>query len=230
MIISHEHRFIFFRTEKTAGSSIEFALAKYCGPTDIVTSGGAKAETLRGLPLRKERPRWVKHIPFRTGNMRRILPQYFGLHTHATARHVKKLVGDNVFRSYFKFCVERNPWDRQVSLYFQRNKRSGNENHFDRDMRSFIFRTFHYTRMKNWQTYTIDGRIAVDRVLRYERLEEELSDLLKTINLPDDLRLPSRRSEFRTDGRSYREFYSKTTRELVAKWYRKEIEAFGYAF
>lgn len=35
MIISHAHRFIFIKTEKTAGTSLEIALSRYCGSDDI---------------------------------------------------------------------------------------------------------------------------------------------------------------------------------------------------
>ena len=37
MIISHKHKFIFFKTRKTAGSSIQVELAKYCTYDDIIT-------------------------------------------------------------------------------------------------------------------------------------------------------------------------------------------------
>ena len=33
MIISHEHKFIFLKTKKTAGTAIEAALSELCGPT-----------------------------------------------------------------------------------------------------------------------------------------------------------------------------------------------------
>ena len=38
MIISHRHRFIFLKTIKTAGTSIEIALSKHCGPKDTITA------------------------------------------------------------------------------------------------------------------------------------------------------------------------------------------------
>jgi hypothetical protein len=36
MIVSHERKFIFLKTRKTAGTSLEIALSKYCGPRDVL--------------------------------------------------------------------------------------------------------------------------------------------------------------------------------------------------
>ncbi|TAE78164.1 MAG: hypothetical protein EAZ84_02360 [Verrucomicrobia bacterium] len=37
MVISHKHRFIFIKTAKTAGTSIEAFLSPHCGPDDVFT-------------------------------------------------------------------------------------------------------------------------------------------------------------------------------------------------
>jgi hypothetical protein len=51
MILSHEHKFIFLRTKKTAGTSIELALSDLCGPDDIITPLTGEDEARRaGAP------------------------------------------------------------------------------------------------------------------------------------------------------------------------------------
>ena len=37
MIISHKYKFIFIKTRKTAGTTIEYNLSKYLGHNDIIT-------------------------------------------------------------------------------------------------------------------------------------------------------------------------------------------------
>lgn len=216
MIVSHKYRFIFLRTEKTASTSMMKALREFLDENDVQAS--------------MSRPSWAKFSPVHHGALRRYLPQWFGLHTHATAGQVRDVLGAKIFDSYYKFAVERNPWDRQLSLYSHRKWKKGEPaDHFDRDMRSFVYRNTSYVRLNNWSKYAIGRDIVADRVIRYERLAEEIDDLVATLGLPGPLDLPRLRSY--QPGRShYSTYYSDATRELVGRWYAKEIDALGFTF
>lgn len=47
MIISHRHKFIFFKTRKTASTSLEIALTNICGEEDVITPFGKYSEEVR---------------------------------------------------------------------------------------------------------------------------------------------------------------------------------------
>jgi hypothetical protein len=216
MIVSHRYRFIFLRTEKTGGTSLAMALQNLLDEND--------------LQAEMHRPPWAKFVPIHHGALKRHFPQWFDLHPHATASQIRDVVGRKIFDSYYKFAIERNPWDRQVSLYAHREWKKGKPaDHFDRDMRSLIYRNTEYVRLNNWSIYAIGREIVADRVMRYERLPEAIDELVTTLGIPGPLDMPRLRS-YTTDRPHYSSYYSDTTRDLVARWYAKEIEALGYEF
>ncbi len=216
MIVSHKYRFIFLRTEKTGGSSFTQALQ------NLLEEGDLQADM--------RRPAWAKFSPIHHGALKLHLPKYFGLHRHARARDVRDVVGAKIFNSYYKFAIERNPWDRQVSLYAHRAWKKGKPpENFDRDMRSMLYRGTEYVRLNNWAIYAIGDGIVADRVLRYERLDEEINALVAELGLPAMPEMPRLRS-YAPDRPHYSTFYSDATRNMVGRWYSKEIAALGYRF
>ena len=71
--------------------------------------------------------------------------------------------------------------------------------------------------------------MALDRVLRYEHLDDELADVWKQLDLPGTPDLPRAKGNARPAGH-YRELYTDASRERVATVFADTIEAFGYEF
>ena len=126
MIISHKYKFIFIKTNKTAGTSIEIALAKFCGKDDIITPNDPKDEVIR-KQLNYPGPQnyAAPFYEYRFRSLYRLIqrqkkkPRFYH---HISAAEIKSLVDERVWKDYYKFCFERNPWDRIISLYYWRSK------------------------------------------------------------------------------------------------------------
>lgn len=96
MIVSHRHRFVFVKTRKTAGSSIEAALFPFLGPDDICTGSE------------------------RDGTPRRNCPA--GTSGHLGWRAIRNLAEA---QGYYWFAFERNPWDKTVSDWLFKREVAG---------------------------------------------------------------------------------------------------------
>lgn len=224
MIVSHRHKFIFLKTHKTGGTSIEVALAKVCGPDDIVTPISAADEKLRaGSPARNYKLGLAKlGLPI-GGDLRTRFPRLGGYYNHMPARQARALLGPDIWNGYFKFSIERNPWDRQVSYYFWQTRNEKPKP----DFRTYMQREI---QLENWPVYAIDGSVAVDRVIEYDRIDGDLAEIGEQLGIEEEIVLPRAKGHTRVDDRHYRDFYDDTTRAVIEKRYAREIAAFGYTF
>ena len=229
MILSHKYKFIFIKTAKTAGTSIEVFLSKHCGPTDVLTPieppiEGHQPRNYQGLidPFAEilERPGKLFSALLHAITSRE------KFYRHMPASEVQKRVPKKIWNSYFKFCVERNPWDKVLSHYHMHAAREGGSLSLDEYLARgrFPINYFRYTDRSG-------TKIIVDRILRYENLLAELGDVFSRLNISFDGTLGvTAKSEYRTDRRPYQQVFSDEQRRTVENAFAKEIELHGYRF
>lgn len=232
MIVSHKNRFIFLKTRKTASTSIEISLRPHCGVDDIITritedDGDGIVSGPRNYLFPRESwsqavaARWDKG--WRPGAKREDL-QGIGYFGHATASELRQRIGADTFGSYFKFSVERNPWDREVSMYFFKFKNVAKKP-------TFVEYIAGAKDIGNWDIYSIGGKVVTQAIIRYDQLADDLAKVTSYIGLPPVQVVSQAKSGFRpADARDYRAVYDGRSRDLVARLYAKEIEHFGWQF
>ncbi|MYL26182.1 MULTISPECIES: sulfotransferase family 2 domain-containing protein [Halomonadaceae] len=234
MIISHKHQFIFLKTTKTAGTSIELALSRFCGPNDIITPLSSEEEKIRqkigGTPPQNYRP--TSRFQYTGRDWWKLLsrgkpPRRY--REHMPARKIRRHVRHETWNQYFKFCVARNPWDRVISQYYWRQRNLRQE-----EMPSIMeFLDSKHTQSllrKGFGLYTLKGQVAVDKICRYESLEEDLEEVRQHLGLPEPLELPKAKSGVRKDKRHYSDVLSEAEKDRIADLFKDEIKLMGYQF
>jgi len=229
MIISHKYKYIFIRTKKTAGTSLEIALSKFCGPKDVITTihpaDEEKRQQLRypGPQNYKANRSVVCKILERLKLVRRIQVRDFK--EHRTAKQIRSNVSPEVWNSYFKFCIERNPYDKAISRYFWKTKKSDPRP----PITQFLAESTPET-LSNWQIYSIDNEIAVDLIIRYETLNHDIAQLVEKLKLPGKLYLPKAKVDTRKDRRHYSQVLSEADRVRIEEVCANEISELGYCW
>jgi hypothetical protein len=203
-------KFLFIHIDKSAGTSIQRALEPHAYP---VTHSRLR-----------RRLTWLGKLN-RLGLYR---AAEFPEHVHAAG--VKNCLPPALYGKLFKFAFVRNPWDRLVSRYAQllRNPEK-TPRHQGKALAGFEeFVQWEIQRNKDHQhVYVCDagGKLIVDFIGRFERLEEDFGDVCQHLKVNASL---SKTNTSKHD--SYQGYYTPATRKLVAEHYRRDIELFGYEF
>ena len=218
MLVSHRYRFIYTKTKKTAGTSVESYFEPFCMAEGEWTPSHAREEHVSEAGIighRGGRPpspcRWWNHMP---------------------AGQIRRQVGEEIWQQYFKFCVVRNPYEKAVSaFYFRRGRRLGEGASVETARTEF----------ENWletkgppmdkNKYLIRGEFCLDDVMRYESLNEGMQRICDRLGVawePD--RLPSFKTGIRPPGITAKDLYTEKSREIVRQAYQFELDYFGYSF
>lgn len=238
-------RFIFLKTRKTAGTSIEAALQVLIDEKDDIEEetdervmhAGIVGRRLQGQMLSNANDRRILALQRNHKSTYRHQPHYrraraFWYH-HKPAEEVKRDLGDGIWNSYLKISVVRNPWDKVVSMWKWQTKNGATKLPFN----TFVLRLQH---SDDWHIHSIDGRRACDSYIRFEDIEGGLRRVMEKMEIEPELvekvieALPrykdSLPGEEERDPKAYRKFYDEDTAAHVAEVYKREISFFRYEF
>jgi len=211
MIASFSRNFIFIKPRKAAGTSLEIVLSAACSGRDVCTPISPADEPLRashGGRARNHRD-WLGRRRF---------------YNHMPAAEVERRLPE-LWRSAFRFTVERHPYEKVLSLaWFRAGPNGGSGKDIAARIESEIARRDYL----NHPLYTIGGRIAVDEVWEYDRLADHVRSAGERLGLAPDISLPRAKSGFRKDPRPAAEVLTQGQRRRIRDDAAFEFELMGY--
>ena len=196
MIISHRHKFIFIQNRKVGSTSTEVALQKICGPDDVLTPDhlhtseedvllpGARNWQGRFLPFRELAQ---TRTPMNAARVMRDCLKRPKFYNHMRASSVKARIPAEIWNSYYKFCFERNPWDKVISFYYWygRGRDLPDIDSFYQNYRDFG--TKDQVLPSDWTRYTLHDRIIVDDVFDFADLAGGLTTALSRAGVSQEI-------------------------------------------
>jgi len=236
MLISHRKQFIYTKTYKTAGTSVEVYFEPYCMPEgtweekhlrDMYVSE-AGIIGYRGAPKDVADLTWWNHMP--------------------AALLKERLQDDEKWNSYFKFCVIRNPFDKVISAYHFQTKALPNQPrwyYYRRKAKKFFNQIFFNgispAMKRDFKRWLIEGNMFIDKdkyfigdemcmnyIIQYENLAQGIQEVCERLDIPFE---PARIPRFKVSNRpkkSYSAYYDQETIDLVTKLFEFEVKLFNY--
>lgn len=144
MIVSHRHKFVYVRTQKTASSSLILSLLPHLGKDDVCIPVNGRGKNWN--------PEWSKEFE----------------HWPVEAAITKGFLDRVAMTEYTVWTVERNPWDKTVSHYLYHK----NHDFMKPPIRSFRDYIDRGNYPSDFWRYCYKGNMVCDWVGRYENLSE----------------------------------------------------------
>lgn len=251
MIFSRLHNFLFIKGRKVAGTSVEVALSKICGPEDIITPIMAIDERKRlELGYRHaqnygaEEGKLVSYIQkindSKLSDLGRIKSPPGDFNAHASLIKASRKLKDEL-RGTRILCLTRSPYQCIISYINFRAKmfaysKSGetmtlSNAEIRKAIPDVIRQLNDGTLKKNIRLYKSPRKIATNtemHFIKFENLESNLKSKLQTLSIPNTLTIPHLKK-----GNNYNDEFilSVTTPEemkAINNYYDDELKAFDY--
>jgi hypothetical protein len=239
VIVSYLHNYLFVKTKKTAGTSMEIALSAFAGNQDVITPITPEDE-LKRLEIPNARPpqnfccdteREEKYRRLIAANKLERAAEYYKrklqphkkFWNHQTLAQAREKLDPAFFATAFKFTIQRHPYDRMISQAYwrQRSQPAALADTVDQILAEESFSNSHF--------YMMDGKIAVDFVIRYENLRDDIGSVEQRLGGADLWKkMPFTKHEQRTDRRPAADLLTQAQRTEIGTQCKAEFELFGY--
>lgn len=230
MILSHARKFIFIKTRKVSGTSMEISLSQFCGADDIITPISYVDELVRldlggVLPQNYGDPKEQQFrdliLARRADNPKtRHKGQFYN---HVPAVEVREHVGQEMWDEYFTFSMERHPYDKVVSHVYFHARRKENWD-FDKELKRILKKGYYIS----YPVYSDGETPIVDFIVNYENLQEDLARLSDKLGFDVAKHYPQTKHTYRPDRRPGRELLSDEAKDIIYEQCKVEFETLGF--
>lgn len=224
MLICHPYQFIFLKPLKAAGTSVECFLEPLCRDDEVIIDEyGPEKVCANGIvgyrgPAKGHAIYWH----------------------HMSAAQISDLHPD-LFHRYQKICIVRDPYQKAVSLflwlgpltYKQAQELAATS---PNRLRSIFLLFLQCQRnvsdlLTDSSRLLMNGSLIIDHVLRYERLDHDLSDLIEKLSLPLSINeLRHLKSSGRTSNRHIlSQYFSSESLGIVNRYFDWYFSLFCYS-
>lgn len=245
MILSKQHEFIFIKGVKVGGTSIEIALAPFCGADDIITPITPIDELARlacGAGARnylQDRAAELAYLETlrRTaiadlGKLQPPASEYF---SHMRLSDVRRLQGPAV-RDYQVAAVERHPYAKIISwanhqltfAAYQTGARMCSDRQVVKAFLKDAMDERRFLAVRNIDRYRdADGLISA-WIMRHECLGEDFRGFMASLGIDFRSELPHAKHGLLSNSLNPREFFDNDALVLINELFNEEFETFGY--
>jgi hypothetical protein len=199
MIVSHKHKFIFFKPWKVGGNSVEHNLITHCGDDDIIDNTHRNPKDTLDIVGEKIFNEYFKFTIARNPWDRMV--SYFWWQDGG-------LVGENHRENVEKlFKLKFNGYEFKEQFA----KWVGNYSHFNEP--------FYFDK---------GGKKLMDCYMQFERLATDYKKVCKKLKIPYTPLKQIGKFPFKKKNRKYWEYYNYESGAIIAQRHKKIIEMFNY--
>lgn len=240
MIISHAHKFVFTKTKKTAGTSIEIELSRFCEDQDIITPISPDDEIKRYQYCGKTAQNFTenkdleaKYISAVKSKEQATVQNVFddirrqnkkgarALFNHIAFQDAGEIVPQIYDNQYLIICSERHPLDRFLSFHFFKYRENPK---LSRALLFFnVVKNDKSKRFRNFHLYSVNGSPVFDFLIRYDHLEDDFRTACSEIGKDPPKEIVFTKHKSRKDRRPASEVLGGLEKRWIQFWCKDEI-------